>query len=378
MLVPLTTGAALLSGGANLGDLALKTIESYATPAFYLGDQNPALRMPSGLRRGYQDFSNTPVTASTQTAALALDLSEGAAISGELFSAANVSLVGDAVDNMDGSYALIDAGDRVHVDNTIVSGGLFRITTSHEGGALGLADGGIDIAGSLSAGVNIRYHVFANTQLRVYSPTASACNNVTISIERIAGYHFYQPNSADEPTLNLTNGLYGYLGDGASKHFRTGLVPASSMTMMAAMNAPTASDDIMGANDGSNTNACRFGIDANGLLAAGVGAQLEATINGGSDIRGISGVAALRITGSQVSLWWRPIAGALSKIYDAAQSGSPTSTNALFVAARNAAGTPARYLGGTIWRALAQQSAYTDAEIAAIANQWSRELAALA
>lgn len=195
-----------------------------------------------------------------------------------------------------------------------------------------------------------------------------------VSVREVAGNHLYQSTSADEPTLVQENGIWRLRGDGLTKNFLTPLVPAASMTMMVACEFNAVSDAVIGANDASNANRMRLLTDAAGLLAGAVGAHDVGTIKGGSDIRDIPGVAAIRVNGTTVSLGWKALSGAFSWVYQAAQSGVPTTTTPLRVGAYNNNGTNTSPLDGDIFRVLAQQSAYTDAEISTIASQWSREL----
>ena len=141
--------------------------------------------------------------------------------------------------------------------------------------------------------------------------------------------------------------------------------------MMVACEFNAAADAVIGCY-GSGSNRCYITTTAGGFLGGAVAAQSESTIKGASDIRDIPGVAVLRFDGATVSLFWKPLSGAISKIYDAAQSGANTSVPAIRVGAINQAGIAGTFLDGDIYSVFAIQAALTDAEIAQVADYFSR------
>lgn len=376
-------------GGPSSADIAASLISHYGTPAFYLGDPNPARLMPSGLSQNYLESTGlTAASASGQTIGLQLDRSLGAAIGAELLTNGGFDADSDWTKGtgwtISGGVASHAAGSSSNLSQSraFVTGKTYRVSYTISGATAGTAapilSGGATVSGT-GVGTNglVVQYLTATANHTAFSINGNATFNGAVdnvSVKEVAGNHAYQTTAADEPALILDSGLWRLRGDGVSDNLLTTLVPAASMTLMVAVEFNAGSDIAFGATEAVGANRCEISVNSSGLLSAGVGGHSEATINGGSDIRDIPGVAALVFNGTTVKLFWKPHNGSISKIYDAAQTGAPTSTIPLRLLARNLNGTAAEFLDGDIYRALAQQSAYTDGEIATIAAQWAREL----
>jgi len=374
------------AGGS--GDFAASTVSRYGTPAILLSGLDPARLTASGLSPSYLESTGLTAAASSgQTLGLLLERSLGAALGTELVT--NGGFTTDTAWTkgtgwtISGGAASFSAGSGAVLSQAIAFGiGTYQITFTVLPGISGsvlvqISAPGVVLSSSVAAAGTYTFRLvnaLARTTLG-FSATAGAALSIdNASCKLVAGNHLYQVTAADEPTLILDNGIWRLRGDGLTKNFLTPLVPAASMTMMVACEFNAASDMALGSAGVLNTDNCFLGTDSGGGLAAGVGTNGILTIFRVGDIRDVPGVAALRFNGTTVSLFWKPLSGALDKAYEAAQAGSPTTTVPIRVGARNVAGTANALLDGDIYRVLAQQSAYTDAEISAIASQWSREL----
>lgn len=385
-MAPLALGLGLGLSRGRYPASDLLTVQKYGTPAFLLDNRNPGILTPSGLARSYQDFAGTVADTSTQTAALALDLSEGAAIGAELVTNGVFDTDSDwgkvsGATIADGVADLPFGGGQVtQVGTTAEAGGLYQITVDlverTGNSSARITFGGTNTSLFTAVQTHTFYVLAASTGSLSAAALAGSSGSIkldNISIKRVSGNHFYQATSADEPTLTFANGQWGYVGDGTSKHFKTGLVPAASMTIMAAVQMDAASDIILGAEVGAN--AFRTGTDSTNVGRYKIGSSAANFTT--SSIVGVAGVMAIRAAGSSFYAYWKPFGGA-AETSSGSFAGSIPTGQSLYVGSSNDDGSSVLPFDGTIWRALAQQSAYTDAEIAAIANQWSRELASLA
>jgi hypothetical protein len=159
-------------------------------------------------------------------------------------------------------------------------------------------------------------------------------------------------------------------GDGVADHAVTNLIPSTAMTIAVAVECNAVSDNIIGANDAGFTNRCYMQTTAAGLLSFNIGAGPH---SGGADIRDIPGVAIARFDGSRVSLFWKPFTGSMVTLVNSAvQSGSPTSTNVLYLGGDNNNGTVTTPLDGDIYGAFVIKAALTNAEVEAVAGFFSR------
>lgn len=194
-----------------------------------------------------------------------------------------------------------------------------------------------------------------------------------ILVEEIAGNHANQATTNSRGTLRQVGDRFVWRGDGTDDNLLTTLVPAASMTMIVACKFDAASDFVIGSR-ATSTTRCQIQTSAAGILAGGVGAHDSTTILdvAAEDIRTVPGVAALRFDGTTVSLFWKPMSGVIRLAYQGAQSGVPNTTIPLRLGADNNNGTAAGPLNGDIYAALAIPAAISDAEIAAVAERFSR------
>jgi hypothetical protein len=145
------------------------------------------------------------------------------------------------------------------------------------------------------------------------------------------------------------------------------------MTMIVACKFNSASDWVMGATNSSNELGFRFGCIAGGLLSATVGAAADTPVTGSTDIRTVPGVGALRYLGAgqTMSLFWKPLDGALALVDSETQATAVSTAQAVRLGANNLNGSGSGYLDGDIYSVFAIQAALTDAEIAAVAAYFS-------
>jgi hypothetical protein len=168
----------------------------------------------------------------------------------------------------------------------------------------------------------------------------------------------------------VASGHYVWRGDGVATHLLTNLFPGAAMTLIVGIMFNADTDSAMGAREAATTTRVAMGTSygANaGKLSGTVGTQEQATITGGSDVRGTAGVGALRYNGTNVQLWWRPGGGALTTLYGpSAQSGTVQTTVPFTLGATNNNGTVNIPISGDIYSAFVIKAALTDAQVAQV------------
>ena len=374
-------------GGAS--DPIPGILAKYGTPAFLVGDPNPALLTRSSqIPRSYLDSVGiTASTASADTLGLLLDRSQGAALGAE--GAVNGGFDTDTAWTKGSGWAISGGTANRTADGAatvldqayaFVEGCLYRVSvtvSNYSAGALKMQfSGGSTVSGqSITANgihTELLYAIAGSSVIRARADAATECSIDNVSIKQVSGNHLIQATGADEPSLINSGGLWRLRGDGVSDNFLTTWYPAAASTLMVALTANAVNDFLAGAFNGISANFATQ-TNASGQLQGRLGS--EATLTGGGSILGIPGIAIIRVDGTVSTVGWKPYNGALSYIYQGAQVGSVPTTTALRLFSRDESGTASTAcLNGDIYRALAQQSAYTDAEIAAVAEQWSREL----
>lgn len=386
-------------GGNQVSDIALATIQAKGTDAFYMGDMSPALRTPSGLYRGYKDFANTPALVTTDTLALVSDLSEGAAIGAELGDgsaldkrpATDGTVTRDAgVINFENAAAGLSTAISEEITGLTVgklyrfagrlrkvSGGdpVMTIRTSSGGGGSTLINGNTVSATEFTD----RFVYWIATQTSVHISYLAANSSVfevvevSHSFKAVAGNHFFQSTSADEPTLTFADGQWGVVGDGVSKGFDNGLAPNANPTLLTAFEANAVSDIITGCQVG--TNKFELGLNGDGKLIANIGTTVAVVT--AASIVGVPGVAALSASGSDYFAGWYPIAGG-SETDTGTFSGSIPTTQGVYSLQTNDDGSGASFADATMWRNLMQLSQWSQAQIEAVAaNDWRSRLGSL-
>lgn len=187
-----------------------------------------------------------------------------------------------------------------------------------------------------------------------------------VSVKEIPGYHGLQGTSAARPTLrDVSRKLFRF--DGGDDNLLSTLKPSAAFTMVVAVEFNAASDVAIGSQASTSTR-CYIGTNASGVLGGGVGTENSATIidSGAADIRGVAGVAALSFDGSTVKLYWNG-----AKVYEGAQSGTPTTTIPIMLGALNNNGTAASFLDGDVYDALAIQRCLTESEVAQLSTAFA-------
>lgn len=380
----------------------------YPYPGIWIKDFDYARAADSGLSRVYTTYAGQiAVAGTTETIGMVLDDSQGAA-------------VGAAIYTDDFSYAdataLVAAGwegwDSGGQDNTrlSLSSGRVRVTNGTgpdyaratkaiSGFVVGqwykmsvaytvvapasmvmimanAQTGGTELArtGTLSTG-GTHSIIFRATATTLYprftvndTTDARAIEIDDLSIVPIAGNHLNQPTSGQRGTSQDVGGVKVWRPDAVDDNLLAAISPAVGTTMFIRVKPTAAARYLAGTLGGSTT---RFYMTCNattGQLGAGVGSVTESTITGGGDIQNIEGVAVLRATGERVSLWWYPVGGALSLLYDGAQTGSPTTTIPFrFGAVNNNGSVGSTPMSGDLYKIFVIQTAMSDEDVATMA-----------
>lgn len=372
------------------GDLVRTLVATYGTPAFLLGDTNPAVLLPSGLQQNYLESTGlTPASASGETIGLQLDRSQGAVLGANI---APLATFADA-STLPATYAAgvlnSPAGEvaRARASFTTIVGRAYRLriasngTTSPTlGGIVGTSAGGSQngtFSGTQAAGGPKFFATATTTHIQMSRTTAGATTILSVTVEEIAGNHAYQATAADEPALILDSGIWRYRGDGVSDNLLTSLVPATSMTIMAVVKPGAINNILFGVNDAGN-NRSFIGVGMLGYPGAGLGSLSLAHINIGVDKVGVAGIQAFTFTPSMYRLtWWDLAGGAPIVVTGGAVSPGAQLTIPFRFLSYNSNGTAASWFTGDCPRLLAQQSAYSAADEAAVAAQWKLELGGL-
>lgn len=234
--------------------------------------------------------------------------------------------------------------------------------------SLGKGVGGSIITSIFADGTDGFYFNFG-TLSKLWKDTA-ATTPVAVAGDSIArsddtsprGQNGTQATGAAQPKWQ-TGDLSRY--DGVDDNLLTSVVPGLAMTLIFKLKGTAASINVAGGRNATVTTRCILGINAGGQLCAGVGADSQAVIVGGADIRNVVGVAALVFNGSTISLLWNN-----SVLYSAAQNGAPNTDTAIPVGASNIAGALGSFWAGDIYHALVIKKALTAAQIEAITNLW--------
>lgn len=157
-------------------------------------------------------------------------------------------------------------------------------------------------------------------------------------------------------------------GDGVDDNLLTSFFTGASTTVILACKFNAAGDYLMGASEAANK---RFQIGTGG--AGGLFAWCGSSLTGPAlDIRGVPCVVALRGDGSLVSLFFKALADGNTIKTTTPQTDTPTTLHPIRLGAFNASGVASAPFEGDIFAAFAIQAALTDAEIEAVANQFSK------
>ena len=378
---------ALVGGFVDPIGAVLRKYGAQGASSLLIRDFNPRRYIPANsLARLYKASNGVdPVTADADTIGLVLDESQGAALGAELLGTGAPALTGTAdaatydTGTGAGTVHRVDGSNLSSVAFTgLLATAFYLIDLEAVSGAAGVlirpTSAGTPASVSVAEGVRRQAIVLAlggafYITTGATNPTTSSF--VVHSIRLVAGNHAWQSTAGSRGLIQDVSGRKVWRGDGVDDHLVTGLVPATSMTMVVACTFNSAADFILGCK-GAGSDRCQIGVTAGGALGGAVGAQTESSITGGSSILGVPGVAALAFDGSLVRLFWKPFTGAISKLYEAAQSGVPTTSVAIALGARNLNDTFNAFTNGDMYGGFLTQAALTDSEIAAVANAMAR------
>lgn len=327
---------------------------------FLLDRLDPTLAWGAdALKLSFQDQKNTAAAADGNVVGVQLERSLGVALGADLI--------------VDGDFATAP-GPWSLLNGTISAGALHfaaatggsyaEQTLSHAalsfwrclatiagfgGGAIRFSvDGGGTNAGDFTANgaiVGMPRASAAGGTFQVRTGGASTTADVDdVSARLIAGNHFLQTTTAAKPTLRSVGGKWRLRGDGSDDGLFGSVIPGAAVTLIAAItpNAASAGADIaIGCADAASANRCQLGIN-DGVASGGWGAQSVTTITdpGALDLRNANSVIAMRADASTVDLSILKSDGSmLLNTYNAAASGSGSTTNALALLSNNANGT---------------------------------------
>jgi hypothetical protein len=401
-------GGALLTPGA-MGVLfdATAPFTKYAQPGIWIKDFDYARAAASGLSRMYTASDNQMlVTAATDLVGFVLDESQGAAVGTAIltedFSYADTTALlaagweGYSNIGQDDAGILSLSTGRVVVTNpvggdyaraskalSLTSGAWYRmtVTLTRVAAVQGIMRVGTTAsAGTVVATVTLSADGTYSTIFRATASTlyvqlytngsldgqASMWDDLTV--EPIAGNHLLQATSGQRGTSQDVGGVKVWRGDAVDDNLLAALSPAAATTMFVRVKVTTGGVYIAGTLASASTQfllTCNAGT---GQLGAGVGSDGFTTITGGGDIQNVEGVAVLRATGARASLWWHPVGGALSQLYDDVQNGVPTTTVPFrFGGINNNGSVGTTPLAGDLYKIFVVQAAMNDDDVATMA-----------
>lgn len=350
----------LLSGGGGGFDLVRDVFGGGAYAGLYL--DFTSLTQIGGLDPLYTASDGvTPVTANGNTIGLALSQDSGPTLGSELVTNGTfgVDTTGwsatDASLSVSSGQLLVTStnilGRAVQAITTVV-GCLYRVSGGKVDGTanatmrVGTSNGGSQYFNFTADGTQTGFFIATSTT------TYISCLNATgtalyddISLKLVAGNHAYQGTSGSRGTWS-SDGYW--LGDGSDDHLVTGLVPAAAMTMVVCALGTASNDMLM--SSATATGRCNLYLESvGGKPAVGWGSTGEA-IKGPSDVRNTLMVLLLRGQAGTQQLWHDG-----SLIGSATDAGTPNTSIPIILGAQNNNGTPALYLAGRIYRALAVQ-----------------------
>lgn len=232
---------------------------------------------------------------------------------------------------------------------TIVSSGGIPATLVASGG---LPINAFNLDSYLSGLADAAYYDFSDTSTlfqdtSATTPVTATGQSIARANDQVNSHNAVQANGTLQPKYQTLGAKF----DGSDDYLSTGYLPAAGGNFIVAhVTIPASLGSIamlFGAQDASSTNRFWMGVDdSTGRLRAGVGTNNAHY--GTTDLRGSTAMVGLSIDGSTVKLF---VEGAQE--LSASQSGSPTTTNGLFVGANNGNGFPGLYHPGYVKKLVA-------------------------
>lgn len=224
----------------------------------------------------------------------------------------------------------------------------FDVTESDEGGflALRIGDASNNIPDSISnAAGSYLYYVRASTVDNKFAFRAGNALDVKLdnaSCKIISRYCGKQGSSSLRPVRQTTGARF----DGADDVLPTNYLAGSGANFIAArITVPEtiSAMQVFVGSSGASTERAFLAINTSGKMCGGVGSQSTSTIVGTSDVRGTDATVCLSWNGSSVRLF---VDQALE--YEAAQSGTATTTVPFHIGALNSNGSAANFFAGSV------------------------------
>lgn len=190
------------------------------------------------------------------------------------------------------------------------------------------------------------------TALALAGGTSFSGDVKNVSVKLVSGNHGLQATGTLKPVRQTTGAKF----DGSDDNWLTPYLASTGNNFTVALVTMPASVASFQAIAGAGGNPTRFfvGVDTDGRLKAGVGANSITTIQGTNDLRGQTLVVGLSCDGSTVRLFEDA-----AEVYTGVQSGVPTVADSIRIGSNNAAGTAIQWFSGSIKRIAAGRDALT-------------------
>lgn len=140
---------------------------------------------------------------------------------------------------------------------------------------------------------------------------------------------------------------------------------ATAGSLMAKVKATSSVANKLALGAGTSNVWCAIEVRSNGFVGGRLGTQSSSVITGGGDVSGAAGVIVMTYDASTVTLYWNG-----TQIYQAARSGSPTTTSAFAIGCANNAGIGAGFFNGGIYAAAYNDRAISPSEVSIVSNLW--------
>lgn len=190
-----------------------------------------------------------------------------------------------------------------------------------------------------------------------------------MSVKELAGNHALTATAGQRPLWRANSGKPYLQCDGSDDRLVSPSIPTANFTLAVAFNATAVSDVAIGGGASTGGKRAFIGTDAGGGIGYGWG-DVNTLTNSTTSILSANHVAILSGQGTtRVRLW---LDGAV--VFDNSTiSTAPDGTGGgVALAGYNNNGTPASFMAGSLFAALALNRVVTEAEVADITRQFQR------
>lgn len=253
----------------------------------------------------------------------------------------------------EGSVSRVDFNNQSGVAFTGLTGGrTYALDITAPSGLL-IRDGGLPTGAPLigASPGRLTYHVLVGAAQNAFSITASAAGGTQTftvhSIREVAGKHGIQATAGLKPVRQTTGAKFDGSDDYLATSYAAG-AGANFIVTLADIPASIAAVQVFAGVNGGANDRFFVGVDTDGLIVGGVGAQSVTTIKGATDRRGQQIVVGLSCDGTTVRLFADD-----ALIYEGAQSGNPNTSLGIWMGATNISGASGNRFGGSIKKLVA-------------------------